>query len=526
MFNYISKSCLFVGLRASHSPSTYEFQRCLPFLSMRSCLFSTPGPGPSKDQSLTASYLINTYGLSPKSAIRASKMLQLQTPDRVAKLISFLDKYGFSQTHTLKMITRCPRLVSHDQEKTLLPRMVFFYSIGFSRQDLVNLLSLCPFLFRRSLKGYLIPNFSYLSNLLGSREKAIHVIKSKPYLLYNDLQTSWAHQVEILLEYGLTASNIVMSMVTYSYSRVKDKKVFREVVEEVKEMGFQTSKHFVMAVSIKSGLSRSLWESKVNEYKKWGWSEEEFVATFRKNPRIMMVSKDNIRATMDFFVNKMGIESSFVAKYPILLLFSLQKRIIPRATVFQFLMAEGLIKPEHGSLHAWNNCSEKSFLKRYLNSYDEAPWLLQLYKDKLSTAESLEIGLSTLKRERKLNMFKKWGWSEEEFLEVFRKVPRLMDLSEDRLMASMAFFVNKMGLKSSDIARDPGILLHSLQKRIIPRAAVFQYLVTKGLIKHKFTTLLKFSEENFQEMIVKSYGEAPKLLELYKDKLVLLKITN
>ena len=129
---------------------------------------------------------------------------------------------------------------------------------------------------------------------------------------------------------------------------------------------------FLEAKSLKTTLSRLQWESKVNMLKRWGWSEEDFSVAFQKYPRFMLSSKDKIIAAVDFFVNKMGLESSYIANYPILVVYSLQKRIVPRAVVFQFLLSKGLINGKHKLLFTLFNHSEKAFLERFVNSYNEA----------------------------------------------------------------------------------------------------------------------------------------------------------
>ncbi|KAL5782313.1 hypothetical protein ACOSP7_007342 [Xanthoceras sorbifolium] len=389
MFNFICKSSLLFVRHWRHTTltvsPTHEFQQCLSLLYMR-CISTV---ATTKQQSLTVSYLINKCGFSLESALSVSKKLQLKVPDRADAVISFFKNHGFSQTHISNIIKKTPGVLLRDPEKTLLPKLKFFYSKGFSSSDLANTLSKCPFLLNRSLENHIIPNFNYLSNMLESQEKTTASIKHRPFLFYNDLQTYMAPKVDILLEYGVSKSNIVMCMNYKSYSSKTDRNVFKEMVEEVKEMGINPLRsQFLLAISLKTALGRSEWESKVSMYKRWGWSDEEFLEAFRKYPWLMQGSEDKIMAAMDFFVNKMGLESSYIAKHPIFVTFSLQKRVIPRAAVFQFLLTKGLIKSKHSRLVSLFMCSEKVFLERFVNSYDVAPQLLKLYKDKLDRLQN------------------------------------------------------------------------------------------------------------------------------------------
>ncbi|KAJ0039120.1 hypothetical protein Pint_22188 [Pistacia integerrima] len=144
---------------------------------------------------------------------------------------------------------------------------------------------------------------------------------------------------------------------------------------------------FVLAVVAKRIMSKSLWERKLDVYKTWGWSDKEVLAAFSKCPWCMIASVDKITAAMDFFVNKMGWDSSIISVRPVLITMSLEKRLIPRAAVIQFLLSKGLINKKINSLTYMFECPENTFLQKSVNSYDEAPQLLKLYQEKLNLSE-------------------------------------------------------------------------------------------------------------------------------------------
>ena len=101
-----------------------------------------------------------------------------------------------------------------------------------------------------------------------------------------------------------------------------------------------------------------------------------------------MRSKDKIMATMDFFVNKMGMKPSIIAHRPMLVSLSLEKRIIPRYSVVHVLLSKGLIK-EDFSLRAVFESREKVFLHKFVNAYkEEAPQLLNLYQEMVNNASA------------------------------------------------------------------------------------------------------------------------------------------
>ncbi|KAJ4963296.1 hypothetical protein NE237_023235 [Protea cynaroides] len=83
---------------------------------------------------------------------------------------------------------------------------------------------------------------------------------------------------------------------------------------------------------------------------------------------------------MDFFVNKMGWDREVIIRYPKLLAFSLEKRILPRCSVLQVLILKGLVK-ENCNMGSLIVRSEKHFLEKFVTKYEnEVPQLLDLYK--------------------------------------------------------------------------------------------------------------------------------------------------
>ncbi|XP_031274291.1 uncharacterized protein LOC116132764 [Pistacia vera] len=149
---------------------------------------------------------------------------------------------------------------------------------------------------------------------------------------------------------------------------------------------------FVIAIHIMLGIPKSHWDKKIDVYKRWGWSEEEILTTFRKNPWCMITSVDKIMGVMDHFVNKMGWEPSVILKQSILLSLSLEKRIIPRASVLQYLSSKGLLKNNPYNPVTSFRLPEETFLQRFVNRYDEAPQLIKLYRESGSFKDGREKG--------------------------------------------------------------------------------------------------------------------------------------
>ncbi|KAF6152309.1 hypothetical protein GIB67_005963, partial [Kingdonia uniflora] len=59
---------------------------------------------PTKDSSFVVSYLINNCGLSPQSAISASKKLNFKTTTKPDSNLQFFQDHGFTKSQISKLI--------------------------------------------------------------------------------------------------------------------------------------------------------------------------------------------------------------------------------------------------------------------------------------------------------------------------------------------------------------------------------------------------------------------------------------
>ena len=92
--------------------------------------------------------------------------------------------------------------------------------------------------------------------------------------------------------------------------------------------------------------NKSIWNRCFEVYTRWDWSKDDIFAAFKKHPHCMMLSEKKIMKAMDFFMNKMGWSSKVIAQCPVVLFFSLEKRIVPRCRVIHVLKSKRLIKED------------------------------------------------------------------------------------------------------------------------------------------------------------------------------------
>lgn len=331
-------------------------------------------------------YLVKSFGFTPEKAKSVSKFLKFEASDKPDSVLAFFKKHGFTQTQITNIIAKKPRLLLYNPNKSLLPKFEFFMSKGLSSRHVAKMVSGSPIILTKSLEKSIIPFFRFFSNLLQSEEKTVSAMRTYSGLLTLEKTQVMAH-IELLRAAGVPNSNIVFLLKRQPRGFMRSNDWFRTVLDEVKKMGFNSSqKIFVVAVFVLMAMSKSTWEKKVEVYKKWGWTDDAIIAAFKKYPMCMATSEQKINAVMDFFVNQIGLESSFLASAPIFIGMSLQKRIVPRSAVYQALSSKGLIKTKDISLATCLRLPETLFLKKVLSYHEEAPKLLKLYKEKLDLA--------------------------------------------------------------------------------------------------------------------------------------------
>lgn len=104
------------------------------------------------------------------------------------------------------------------------------------------------------------------------------------------------------------------------------------------------------------------------------------MCAFKKHPHSMMLSERKINRTMEFLVKEVNLAPRSIAQCPVVLFFSLEKRIIPRCSVIKVLVSKGLVK-EDWSLTSLLVPVEKIFLEKLVIKFEEElPELMDVYR--------------------------------------------------------------------------------------------------------------------------------------------------
>ncbi|PON50878.1 Mitochodrial transcription termination factor [Trema orientale] len=295
-------------------------------------------------------------------------------------------------------------------------------------------------------------------------------------------------------------------------------------------------------------------------FRELGFSETQIRTLVFSSSQILFYSPNKtLKPKVEFFKQELGVETSdlgkLFSKCPMLLLHSLNEKLVPSIRILKqiyghnennrdFIRVLGKCKWDlvTDPQRLLANCAFlESFgivgpqLSRMLKIY---PYVFLMKESRLGDVISrvLDMGFSPDSRmihhavqtvgsmsnetlEKKFDVLRSFGFSECECLLMFRKAPSMLRVSEEKLKLGLDFFLSTVGFQKSVLIRTPSLLMHGMEKRVIPRYKVLQVLKSKRLFKNKpsFYTILHYKEAKFlEEFILKFRDDAEELLEAYK----------
>lgn len=357
------------------------------FLSNRhaSLFFSNLVPDEEKlsCNSYTVSYLTSSCGLSLESATKVSKSLRLETTERPDSVLNFFRSCSFSDALITNIIQKQPTLLLADPDSMLKPKFEFFASVGAHQSAMEKIVLACPSLLLHSMDKKVVPRFECLKSLQQTDESVVASIEKHPWLIMFNPVSTVLPNVAVLRDSGVPESSVRKFFKNKVPVLMQNPVRFKEIVEEVRKMGFDPSKcTFRTAICALKSINKHTWQRKLDVFRRWGWSDNDLLSAFRRQPNFMSLSVEGIEKKMNFFINTMGLDSLFVARHPNILLLSLEKRIIPRFTFIQTLVLKGLIENDV-NFHTEFATTDYAFINKYVTKYGKkVPELFDLYSEK------------------------------------------------------------------------------------------------------------------------------------------------
>ncbi|KAK1294858.1 hypothetical protein QJS10_CPA16g01302 [Acorus calamus] len=257
-----------------------------------------------------------------------------------------------------------------------------------------------------------------------------------------------------------------------------------------------------------------------------GFSIPDLIFLLSKNPCILTSSLGNqIVPAYGFLKSILGTDEVIIStakRAPWLLHTDLHKRM---GSKIKFLQDHGV--PD-SIISAVIKHQPRCFLNVRLDRFTEALVKLEAMNFRPSTS-SFYMAFGTLLSlneslwEEKFELYRSFGWSEDDILSAFKKRPQIMELSKDKMRRMMDFFLKEPKLGLPVVVNCPHLLAHSLEKIIIPRWSVIRVLTSHGILNKDVNlyAICKLKEEKFLERYVIKYQEkVPQVLQAYQGKTI------
>ncbi|CAL9771437.1 unnamed protein product [Musa acuminata subsp. burmannicoides] len=299
----------------------------------------------SPDPHSMVEYLVNSCGFFPSEAAMFSKPLaHLRSTEKPDSVLNFMRSQGFDGAAIRKVISMKPNYLCYNVETNLAPKFQFLRDLGLSESDIVDAILKNPAILRLDVHRSLVPKLEMWESLLGSRELVLKHLKKTTRFFFSSVEKTLHPNLKFLTdECGIPEERVFLVLRSQPQLITNKPKSLRALVARADELGMpRQSRMFMWTVNILHRVSKERFEAKVEFMRSFGWSESEFSSAVRKNPTFLSISLDMMRRKMEFFINVVGYTPSFIASQPSILLYSLQKRVIPRFRVTEMLKLKGL----------------------------------------------------------------------------------------------------------------------------------------------------------------------------------------
>ncbi|XP_074559472.1 transcription termination factor MTERF8, chloroplastic-like [Curcuma longa] len=327
-----------------------------------------------------AQYLVDSCGFAQEKAAKASKLLKgIQSRQQPDSVLAFLKSYGFDDASVKKLLHYSPKCLLLDVEKTLVPKFRAFEDLGLSPSDIVNLVRSNSFTV--TMKHELtVSKIEFWQGLLRSKDALVKLFKRNQGFLAYSIEKKIQPNLELLREYGVVGQKLAFILRNSPLMVAQNADFLKSLISRVEDLGVpRTSEMFHCTLLALSRVSPEKFKMQMELFRSFGWSEDDFVVAFQKCPAFPEGSSTTLQRKMEFLINEAGYASSYIAIRPILLIMSLERRLIPRHRILATLKSRGHCESDY-KVTTYMMVSEAKFVEKYIILYkDRYPDLSELY---------------------------------------------------------------------------------------------------------------------------------------------------
>ncbi|XP_047307678.1 transcription termination factor MTERF4, chloroplastic-like [Impatiens glandulifera] len=353
------------------------------------------------------------------------------------------------------------------------PLMNLFKSHGLTHTHIKNLITDHPGILQADLENTLKPNIELLSSLGISHLNLEKVISLRPRILFVDI----LQVVELFRAYCFSDNQISTIIMKYPVLLTyKPGKYLKPKLDYLISIGLSSEDISRLVLAEPTILTRSLENQlmpSVEVIRRVVGSESRVLKAIKSCHRLLGYNLEKVLEGNITILTNHGVPRSIVDK-----LFYIHMNTLlnsnGRLTKVVVRVSDLGISPKTNTF---------ILATRVLSSISDSVW------------------------ERKKDVYSSFGLSEENLITLFKVLPSCMLISEKKINKMMNFLLNEMKCTFPCILKQPLVLLHSFEKRILPRWSVLRVLISKDVIKKDISLLyaMRISEKRFFEKFVVKY---------------------
>ncbi|CAN6214504.1 unnamed protein product [Urochloa humidicola] len=334
-------------------------------------------------------YLVNSCGLSRAQALRASKKIShLKSPTKPDAVLAFLASLGVTRADVATLVACDPQFLCCSVEKTLAPRVAELSGLGLSHSEIARFFPIALYSFRRCSLSRTV---SLWLPIFGSFDKLLDGIRNNAGIFSIDFEKVAKPNLDFLQQCGLSAREIAGANVYSSRLLTMKPEYLREAAERVEVLGIKrNSPMFRYGLCLVAFMSKQDVAKKMGMLKKVGFSQHHVLMIVKKAPLVLGASEDRIQRVVDFWMREVGLEAQYIAQRPALIMYSLERRLLPRHHLLNVLREKGLRDVELN--YSTAAMAEKTFVQKFVIPYkDNVPGLAEVYASRHSGMSGLLV---------------------------------------------------------------------------------------------------------------------------------------
>ncbi|XP_047321624.1 uncharacterized protein LOC124925616 [Impatiens glandulifera] len=362
MFTNICRKIFYQSLRKSKPTNSFRFH--ISFSSSASS--SSPQP---ISRVAAAEYLNLHHNFSSEVASKLSSICGSINPEKCDSVISILKKTGFSQTDMERLVSGIPRILSANPHKTVEPKIKTFINSGFSTAETVDLLVIDPRILCRS-NDYISTTLAKLNEILKSHSRVYNFLKLGRFPS-TCLDKHMIPNIKLLEDLGINSEQLRRYLSQTPRNFYFRTERLMELVNKADELGIRRSCNMLLpTIRILSSMSKGRLERKLNLLKGLGFGEDEISEMIKRTPLVLSVSEEKMEKVTKYLLSSGEAEISTIVGYPLLLMFSFEKRVKHRLQVLKELRSKDLV---NGKVNLLTVCklSDSKFLNKYVVPYSD-----------------------------------------------------------------------------------------------------------------------------------------------------------